>query len=360
MISGSLPPMKCGVGDYTHHLSQALADVPGVRIGVLTDLRAREGLADRRYELLPGVRNWTLSEVPALLNTLRRWNPAVTHFQFPTQGYGRRIMPWFLPLILRICRRQVVQTWHEYCPMGRWRNFPVSLATGGLIAVRPNFLERMPPGYRWLNRHKKFRFIPNACTIPPILLSDNDRLSIRAQLGSPGKPLFTYFGFAYPAKGIEDLFQIADPDRHHILLICDLDSSDPYHKLILDHARDSRWRGSVTLLGFQPVQELARLLAASDVIVLPFREGGGLWNSSLHGAAAQGTFILTTSRERNGFEPDNNVYYAKPGDYKGMRQALHEYSGRRNPHSSPKVRITWPEIAKSHLDLYTQMQGRRT
>ncbi len=348
--------MKCGIGDYTHHLAQALSEAPEVRVGVLTDRRAGAGLPDRRFELLPSVRTWTFPELGPLLGSIRRWNPDVVHLQFPTQGYGDHVMPWFLPWILRAGGRRVAQTWHEYSPMGHWRSLPLSLAAGGLVAVRPAYLERMPRIYRWLNRNKSFQFIPNACTLPRVELSGEERRELRARLGASTVPLLTYFGFAYPAKGIESLFQIADPTRHRLLLICDLDPADAYHRSILDQVGRPPWRERATVIGFQPAPELARILAASDAILLPFREGGGPWNSSLHGAAAQGTFILTTSRERLGFQPENNVYYAAPGDFAGMRRALEEHGGRRNPHGAGAYTATWSQIASSHLELYRRLQ----
>ena len=42
LITGSYPPMKCGVGSYSQRLAMALADYSGVKVTVLTDKRASE------------------------------------------------------------------------------------------------------------------------------------------------------------------------------------------------------------------------------------------------------------------------------------------------------------------------------
>ena len=93
-------------------------------------------------------------------------------------------------------------------------------------------------------------------------------------------------------------------------------------------------------------------MAASDAVVLPFREGGGLWNTSLHGAALQGTFIVTTSHEKQGYDTATNIFSASPGDISAMRQALATYAGRRNTDDNTKIYSTWDSIAEAHLQIY--------
>jgi hypothetical protein len=64
--------------------------------------------------------------------------------------------------------------------------------------------------------------------------------------------------------------------------------------------------------GFLAPEQAGRLLAAADAAVFPFLDGGGEWNSSIHGAAAQGTFVLATSMNKRGYDAAKNIYYAAP------------------------------------------------
>ncbi|MEK7692392.1 MAG: glycosyltransferase, partial [Bdellovibrionota bacterium] len=116
-----------------------------------------------------------------------------------------------------------------------------------------------------------------------------------------------YFGFIYPNKGVELLFEIAVPEKHHIVLVGYFNEAEPYHKAIMERVRQGRWAGKVTVAGFLPPEEAARILAAADAVILPFLGGGGAWNTSLHGAALQGTFVLTTSGERHGYDARENI-----------------------------------------------------
>jgi hypothetical protein len=45
LISGSLPPMRCGVGDYTASLATALGRCDDTAVAVLTDTAANPGTA---------------------------------------------------------------------------------------------------------------------------------------------------------------------------------------------------------------------------------------------------------------------------------------------------------------------------
>ena len=167
--------------------------------------------------------------------------------------------------------------------------------------------------------------------------------------------LVAYFGFVFPHKGVEDLFAITDPESDHLLLICELDESDPYHASILRMATD---RGNVTITGFVPPDEAARLLSVADAVVLPFRTGGGSWNSSIHAATTQGTFVVSTSTEKTGYDETLHACFVAPGDIDGMRDALDRYSGTRGRVRLPQR--TWDQVAEEHAQLYREVSGRST
>ena len=358
--------MKCGIGDYTGRLAEALSARPGITASVLTDVAAADSPPPgRHFEVLPLAHGWKFSDAPGILRGARSWKPDVAHMQFPTQGYGRSKLPWLLPAILTATGLKVVQTWHEYVQQDSLPafkhsvlNLPNAFSASGLVVVRPNFLDRMSPWYRALVARKPFRYIPNVSSIPVTDWSEDERLAKRAQLAPGGERIVAYFGFAYPAKGVEQLFEVADPTRHRLILICDLNADDPYQRSILERAAAADWAGRVTVTGFQGAEEVSRILAAADAAVFPFREGGGDWNTTLQGAAAQGTFVLTTSREPSGYDAAANTYFAGLNDVAGMREALLTHAGRRiQRHGIPEA-VSWDGIAQAHAELYSEVLGR--
>jgi hypothetical protein len=74
----------------------------------------------------------------------------------------------------------------------------------------------------------------------------------------------------------------------------------------------------------------------------------------LKAAILQGTFVLTTSTSRHGFDPEANVYYARPMDTTDLKRALADHLGHRNRSPSPEAAGPgWAEIARRHLDVYS-------
>ena len=353
LISGSLPPMRCGVGDYTGRLAKALGRCQETFVAVLTDAAAQPVPPDFDFEVFPIIDGWRMRNILRIAKVVRRWHPDVIHIQYPTQGYGRTYLPWLLPALFRMANVPVVQTWHEYHMETVRRNLLNAVLGGGLVVVRPDYKAKMPNWYRWLIRRKTFGFIPNASAIPPIRLSDKERVSIRSRFASPPMHLVVYFGFAYPPKRVELLFEIADPSQHRLVLIGDLSSKDEYHKSILDRANQAPWIGKVTVTGFLPGDEVGRVLAAADAVVLPFRDGGGMWNTSLHAAVKQGTFVLTTANDRHGYDASCNIYYARPDDVVDMRSALRTHIGSRKAEIGDNPASEWDAIADAHRVLYT-------
>jgi len=355
LITGSFPPMRCGVGDYTGHLAEALAAHGGVEVGVLTS-RAAQTNGDSRNRIFPVVGEWGPREFPKIMAVLRRWKPDGVHIQYPTQGYAGRRVASLLPGLCHLAGFRVVQTWHEYDLTRRpwlWflAQFPVS---GGVVVVRPHFLEKMAPLLRRTLRNKAWSFIPNASSIPAVTLTATDREAVRTKYGRAPSELIVYFGFMYPKKGVERLFEIVDPSRQHLVIVGEVRESDDYHRAILSQVSSLRWAGKTTLTGFLPADEVARVIAAADAVVLPFTEGAGDWNTSLHGAQAQGTFVLTTSDTQHGYDLDKNTYFARPDDVAGMRAALPQYAGRRSA-VKPPAGQTWRSIADAHLEVYRQV-----
>ena len=114
LISGSFPPMKCGVGDYTAQLAQALAGSPDTAVAVLADVAAsKTQVAAPRLQVFPIAHGWTFSDLPEILRSVRRWRPDVIHVQYPGQGY-RSNTPFLMPAIFQLLGMPVVQTWHNY------------------------------------------------------------------------------------------------------------------------------------------------------------------------------------------------------------------------------------------------------
>lgn len=363
LITGSYPPMLCGVGDYTAQLVSSLRQHTDIGVSVLTSVLDAADAASGRPEVRYVMPNWSVRGLWCFLSQMRQIKPDIVHIQFPTQGYVLAVgaVAW-IPLLCRLMFRvPVVETWHEFVP----RSEPnilrcmcaMALGASALVVVRPDYLSRTPRLIRIALGRIPVRIIPNVSNVPTVILRPDERLAIRSKLGVGESRLIAHFGFVYPHKGTEQLFEIADPEKHRLLFIGELSERDPYHAQLLACANSPKWKGRVTVTGFVPAADAARLLAASDAVVFPFIGGGGNWNTSVHAATSQGSFVLMTSTERNGYDAAANIYYARPSAVDEMRKALAEYSGVRNARPVT-AEETWSAMAAAHQELYRSLLNK--
>lgn len=359
LVSGSVPPMRCGVGDYTAGLARALAETGKAQVGVLTSrLPGRQDTTGwPGVEMLEPIARWRTSGLLPALRTARSWRPDIVHVQHPSQGYDGPLALLLGTAVRWALGVPVVLTLHE--PVGV--NLQVVAmaalirAADAVIVVRPNFRDLVNRKVGWTIAGKRLHFVPNATTLPRATPTPERVRAVRDRYHAGAKALVAYFGFVYPSRGVHQLFKIANPAVHQLVIVGGmLDEAADYFREVSARAAESDWRSSCTVTGFMPAGEAAEILACADAVVLPFEGGGGSWNTSLHGARLQGAFVLTTSREARGYDSRQNVYYASPGDVVEMRTALAAHLGtRREPVDVP----TWAQVADAHLEIYAGARG---
>lgn len=362
LVSGSFPPMKCGVGDYTYQLSHALAAIPGMKVSVLTDVNAGGSKTNPEVDVLSLIEGWRFKDVSTIARTIRTWKPDVMHIQYPSQGY-RGWLPWLMPWLLAGRRLPIVQTWHEYflAHGAGVRTTLVALRARDVVVVRPDYEQHIAPRFRTVARRIRFHTIPNAASMPKVDLMPGERNALRGPLTPGGETLLVFFGFMLWHKGADMLFDLAEPSRDRLVFVGDVDVRDPYHQSLLRRAHSPDWDGKATFTGYLPPLEAAKWLAVADAVALPFRTGGGLWNSSIHGAVLQGTFVLTTSTDKRGYSREENVYYSAVGDVGEMRQALRRYAGHSRSGDAGVQLPDWQGIALAHTKIYSSLvEGDRS
>jgi glycosyltransferase involved in cell wall biosynthesis len=350
--------MHCGVGDYTAQLADALRRRRDIELVVLTSVAEAPftpPFVRRRVE------RWRAHGPDAFVDMVATFRPDVVHVQYPAQGYES----WSaVPAISVLARRRsnagVVQTWHEYpqplsTPAG-WALMVMGGEADQLVYVRPDYEQHVRGALRRVIAGVPRHFVPNGAALPSVALSRAERERIRTELAVGERRVLAYFGFAFPHKGVHHLFTIANPATDHLVFIGDLQEADPYHSELLALARSAPWQGRVTICGYVDAERAARILGTADAAVFPFEDGGGVWNSSVHAAMAQGTFTLVTSRERNGYVAAENAYYAAPASIPEMRSALDTYAGRRH---AAGLAPSWDAIAERHVEIYRRaLQAR--
>lgn len=352
LVTGSYPPMKCGVGAYTQKLASALAEAPDCKVMVLTGCDAGGLEASRSgVDVHAEVPDWRYRRLFRLLRRVKELSPDVVHFQFPTQGYNGR-SALLLPLLVRCSGIPCVQTWHEP-PVTTKSAWTLALGGSQLIVVKKDLRSHLAPCVRWMLRRKRLAWIPAASMLPTVDLSEAERGAVKASYVQPGTWLLVFYGFVAPLKGLETLLDVVARTPSRLVLAADLLPDNGYHQSLRRLIDDLGIQDRVDILGFQPDQALATLLASADAAVFPFAEGAAAWNTSIDGAVAQGVFVLTTEQGEGRYDPKRHTYYAKSGRGGEMIQALREYVGSRAP-TKPSTEA-WREIAGAHRAVYREL-----
>ncbi len=361
IVTGSYPPAHCGVGDYVECLVSALTRKADLEVSVLTS-RSSGPAVQQAATIMREMPTWDRRALSHFREVMQRKRPDVVHVQFPTQGYDASSGLAGIACLSRFKSRvPVVVTLHEYLPHTTFQAdrsiYALAVAANVIIVVRPKYYQDIRWPWKAVLARSKIRFIENASALPTVELTPEAREAVKHRLGCPNSKLIAFFGFAYPHKGAELLFQIGHPAQHHLLFIGELREGDPYHDQLRNLAGSPPWRGNVTFTGFVHSEAAARLLAAADAVVFPYRSGGGIWNSSVHAAAGQGTFTIMTSLDREGYDLEANVYYARPDDVEAMRHALLTYQGVRR--RSTTAADAWARIAEQHRQIYVSLLSRK-
>lgn len=346
--------MACGVGDYSCNLAKSLAALPDIRVSVLTSIGGgKDHDKEDGVEIFPIMKSWGIAEAIKVVKIIWRVSPDIVHIQYPTQGYKDELLPWLLPIIAYLMGKKVVQTWHEFYVNKIDKKLSLkAIVPGGLIVVRQQFREKLHPTLQKILRGKIITFIRNASTIRKKILSERERIEEKRKYVKQQKRLMVFFGFLYPPKGVEQLFDIADPDLDQIVIAGQFGGDEDYNQKIIERASMNPWAGKVTITGFLSSDDVAALLAVADAVVLPFRTGGGEWNTSIHSAVLQGTFVLTTSDSSGGFDKKHNVYYSEIDNIQEMKSVLSKYAGRRREYDPEIDRDEWLQISTDHYSLY--------
>ena len=362
LVSGSYPPMKCGVGDYTHRLAHALANTGEMEVAILTS-RAAESASPSPVQVLAQMPSWSIGAALHAARVVLTWKPDLVHVQYPTQGYGRGRLATAFPMIVRLLGGKIVQTWHESTGLRGAASFLLRTSVASkIIVVRPGFREALHPLLRAMLISRAPVFIPNASSIARSALTVEERRLCKQAYLANQQRLIVFFGFVYPFKGVDLLFEIADPSTDRVIVAGDLDRNSDYGRHLLHIAESAPWTGKVAFPGFLTPEKAADLLSISDAVILPFRRGGGEWNSSIHAAVANGAYVITTSERRRGFDAQHGIHYSAIDDVVDMRHALALAARRKPPStndSSPVVEgHSWQSIAMAHLGVYRSIVAK--
>jgi glycosyltransferase involved in cell wall biosynthesis len=188
-------------------------------------------------------------------------------------------------------------------PLRRWVVAELARSSDGAITTNREDYETLrktlpsPPA-----------LIPIGSNISPEPPAKYDRDAWRTRWGAdPDTLLLSFFGFVNDRKGVDTLLRalhllVSDADRAvdaRLLMIgAQTGASDPTNVAYLAHIQDLiselDLSARICWTDFLPADQVSASFLASDLCVLPFRDGVSFLHGTLHAALAHGMPIITT------------------------------------------------------------------
>ena len=357
-ISGALPEVSCGIGDYTATLARALARRDH-EVVVITSA-SPDLLSPADYRVVPLQTDWSLGEAGKVAAAVRRERPDVMHLQYPGTGYGRGFGACFAPWAVRLrgSRPLLVTTLHEFQILRlRYRaRLAVAVSACDLV-IAPD-----PGGLASIQRHLRWRpglhteLIPLAANIWPSAAAP------RVGESPEGSELVIgYWGFLRPDKGVDLLLeafaQVLQTRPARLVLAGDPGPEAEYVASIWRRAEELGISAAITTTGKLPAEQLSTVLQSFDVCVLPFRDGLSQNRTTYAAAVEHGLYVVTTGLRKRGFEPETNTAFVSPNDRAALVSAILDAPNHPRMQITTTAEAGWDEIAELHLAAYRGARG---
>lgn len=316
--------MQGGVGDFTREVGLALSRL-GATVSVISSIKASqpsgtlalsgEGVVLERNRLrltlYPVVERWDFSCWSQIVGVLKKTMPEILNIQYQTAAYQMHPAINLLPWRLRYGgeRPKVVVTLHDlkvpylFPKAGAVRRWVTrALMKGSEATIVTNVEDRMEAErYGVRNLH----MYPIGSNIEPQAPMGYEREEWRRRWGvGPEEILLCYFGFLNESKGGETLFRalaqlVHSGSRVRLLMIGGrVGSSDPTNAAYLlkmeNLIQELDVQDRVLWTGYVDGKEVSANFWASDVCVLPYRDGVSFRRGTLMAALAHGLPIVST------------------------------------------------------------------
>ncbi len=330
LVTGPCPQGKCGVGDYARLLAAALE---------------RNGARAEVFECAEGAAAFRAFRLAA---AIRKFQPDVTHLQYPTAGFGKGLTPQVFSLL-----RRFVLTVHELEGshlLRRLSFYPLWARARHVIFTTE------------ANRDYSLRWAPWVRGISSVVpLSSNIPVRTNGRNGH-GPAEVIHFGLVRPNKGIEDVLEfarLAHAERSPISVRI-VGSSPAWHAGYLSNIRASSADLPVVWDLDLSAEEVGERLARATAAYLPFPDGASDRRTSLIAALESGLPVLTT---RGKFTPSGlqsaSWFCSSPTEALTAARTLLERPDLREALGSRArqyaEKFSWESAAQSHIKIYQQL-----
>lgn len=352
ILSGTYPPDKCGVGDYTSKLYDALIKNNKQHdIYLMSSHKLLKNGEHNSLEYKP--LKWNFFGIWRIIRAIKLINPDIINLQFPTKIYRFSVSVLFLVIRLKRLGFRIVTTLHEYSfspKLAQFRSNFIIRSSNGLIVVDEQY--KIDVVDRELCSEDRVQYIPVGSNIDRSELDAEGIRLVRSEYSAEHGTLIGYFGFIFPSKGVESLISLGRLLKQQkrlfkIVIVADLNSKNKYHLKILEMIRESGIDEELVVTGYLPANRIADLLKSMDVVVFPFTKGISTKNGSVLAALNQGVNVISTKSDRVKTSPYKLLHLID--HYSNIEQIKDIIDDYLRYDVDDKI-ITWGEIEKRTID----------
>lgn len=384
MVSTEFPPMKGGVGRYTYNLANSLRK-RGVDVFVVCDVN---GMGEYRKISSTNPNN---SEV--LIKIVDCLRPDIVHVQYEQGLYGLSMDPkkpskvsTNLDTFYNLCKVPIVTTFHSTYTFKQWMSRARLMASASPHRARHSGKVLSSLGEYWkhiLNYYsfhesnrEKVRKSKESIVFSDFMLekigggkliyhgaepnggTNITKEEARAIFSLPVQSKIALaIGFKTATKGWSIFERMRIPQGWSLVI----NSSRNYYCIESDNSGGIK-RGDIIDLqrGYLSDEELSLLLRAVDAVILPYTVGsssGVMFDALAHNIP----FVATDLEFFREFSSKGLGITAKrdPNKFSEALMKLEkDYQSYINTISQFKENLRWDNVAKRHLEIYTQIINR--
>ena len=384
--------MEGGVGAFTQELARAL-HTAGHEVHVITSrvakpdsekltYRKRNQPVDLEFaQLHPRIDRWRLPSMATIADIVLRHEIEIVDIQYQASAYNMKsaainILPWRMKGIAK-----TVVTFHDlrvpylFPKAGSLREAAVSFMakqSHGVIVTNAGDYDALAAKI-----NTPVSQIPIGSNIKAHTPNHIEIEEVRDQLDLPeGACLLGYFGFLNESKGADTLLQALSKlnERFHLVFVGgQTGASDPTNIAFLEQIKalvhELGLSKRVHWTGFLSDTRISAFLHASDMLVMPYRDGASLRRGTLMAALAHGRPLITTNPSEPAPElvHGENVWLIPAGSSSSLSEAVEKLASDEDLSQSlgkgaatTAGLFTWDQIAKATTTFFTKIPGPKS
>lgn len=287
-ITGSLPPLKCGVGFYSEKILGELSKRANVKILTTSGVESSHKL----YTYKTG--DWKINKIGYLYGVCKKAEADCYVIQYPARGYKRNLGINLIPYVIRfIIRKPVTVTLHEY-------------HGSGILGKLRNTITIIPANKVFVSNEYDFLSLPEFIRKKTIIIPIGSNITrdpnpslytkiLRENKFSTAKKTGVFFGFPNQNKGLDTLLKSVEESNSQLLIVAGIDKKNEYHNYIAQEVVRMNNKGiKVHITGYLPDNEVSSVLNGADYFIMPQPLPLTAKSGTAIAAAVHGTPIVST------------------------------------------------------------------